>query len=287
MPGRVLVVGATGLLGRPVAERLRADGFGVRILARDPERASTLLGNGYDVVRGDVEDADALRAALEGADGVHISLKAGPERGAPERVEHQGTARVAGLAKESGVKRITYLSGCFVDERHAQDSEAEAAKLGAEQAIESSGVAYTILRPTYFMETLALHVQGRVAVVLGKQPHPWHMIAASDFAGMVSGAHSSTAQSSANQFVFGPEPLTIAEALKRYCEAVEGGMRVLTVPLRLMKALNATVMRGALNRELALMTVMQREGEPTAPAADGAVQRGTTPFAQWLDERTS
>lgn len=287
MPGRVLVVGATGMLGRPVAERLRADGFAVRILARDPKKASTLLGDGYEVVRGDIEDADALRAALEGSDGVHVSLKAGPAPGEPERVEHQGTARVARLAKESGVKRITYLSGCFVDARHAQDSEAEAAKFHAEQAIESSGVAYTILQPTYFMETLPLHVQGRIAVVLGKQPHRWHMIAASDFAAMVSGAHSSAGQSSARQFVFGPEPLTMAEALKRYCEAIEGGKRVVTVPLRLMKALNATVMRGALSRELALMTVMQREGEPAPPAADGELQRGTTGLAQWLDERRS
>ncbi len=287
MPGRVLVVGATGMLGRPVAERLRADGFAVRILARDPGKASTLLGEGYEVVRGDIEDADALREALDGADGVHISLKAGPKAGEPERVEHQGTARIARLAKESGVKRISYLSGCFVDERHAQHSEAEAAKWGAEQAIEGSGVAYTILRPTYFMETLPLHVQGKVAVVLGKQPHPWHMVAAKDFAGMVSGAHSSAAQSSARQFVCGPEPLTMTEALKRYCDAIEGGKRVVTAPLPLMKALNATVMRGAMNRELALMAVMQREGEPAPPTAEGELQRGTTRLAQWLDERRS
>jgi len=285
MRGCVLVIGATGMLGHPVAARLLADGFAVRVLARDPDKASRMLGEGYDVVRGDVEDADALRAALTGADGVHVSLKAGPKPGEPERVEHQGTARTARLAKESGVQRITYLSGCFVDARHARESEAEAAKWGAEQAIESSGVPYTILKPTYFMETLPLHVQGKVAVVLGKQPHRWHMVAARDYAGMVSSAHSGPSGANARQFVFGPEPLTMVEALKRYCDAAEGGKRVVTAPLPVMKTLNATVMRGELNRELALMRVMQREGEPAPPAADGELQRGTTTLDQWLAER--
>ena len=287
MPGRVLVIGATGMLGRPVAERLRDDGFLVRILARDPDRASTLLGDDYDVARGQVEDAEGLRLALDGVDGVHISLKAGPGRGEPERVEHQGTARVTGLAREAGVKRITYLSGCFVDARHARASEAEAAKLGAERAIEKSGVPYTILRPTYFMETLPLHVQGPVAVVLGKQPHRWHMVAAADYAAMVSRAHASPGSRSSREFVFGPEALTIAEALKRYCRAAAGGKRVVTAPLALMKMLNRTVMRGALTRELALMSVMQREGEPAPGDGDGGRQQGTTRLAQWLEERRS
>lgn len=280
----VLVVGATGMLGRPVAERLRADGYAVRVLARDGARARALLGDGYELAEGDVEDAGSLRSAIEGCDGVHVSLKAGPKRGEPERVEHQGTSRVVEAAAEAGVKRITYLSGCFVDEAHADLSEAEEAKWRAEQAIERSGVPYTILRPTYFMETLALHVQGKVAVVLGRQPHPWHMVAAGDFANIVSTAHRPGMAGSGRHPVFGPEALTIGEALKRYCDAVEGGKRVVTAPLPVMKALNATVMRGELNRELALMSVMQQEGEPAAPPDPlGQLPPATTTFSQWLE----
>lgn len=272
------------MLGRPVAERLRADGYAVRVLARDEARARTLLGDGYELAEGDVEDAESLRSAVEGCDGVHVSLKGGPKAGEPERVEHQGTARLVEAAAEAGVKRITYLSGCFVDEAHAEVSEAEAAKWRAEQAIESSGVPFTILRPTYFMETLALHVQGKVAVVLGRQPHPWRMVAAEDYANMVSKAHGPEMSGSGRHPVLGPEPLRFTEALKRYCEAIEGGMRVVTAPLPVMKALNATVMRGELNRELALMSVMGREGEPAAsPDSLGQLPPATTTLAQWLE----
>ena len=285
MPAAVLVVGATGMLGRPVAERLRADGFAVRVLARDPAKAAQVLRDGYEIVQGAVEDPESLRAALEGCYGVHVSLKAGPERGEPERIEHQGTARVAAMAAERGVRRITYLSGCFVDEAHAGTSEAEAAKWRAEQAIERSGVPYTILKPTYFMETLPLHVQGKVAVVLGRQPHPWHMLAAGDFAGIISHVFSNDALPSARHFVFGPEAITIADALRRYCDTVEGGKRVLTAPLPVMKALNATVMRGAMTRELALMSIMQREGEPDSAGPDDALPPATTGLSRWLEGR--
>lgn len=284
--GTVLVVGGTGMLGRPVAQRLRADGFGVRVLARDPAKARGLLGEGFELAAGDIEDPASLRSAAEGCQGVHISLKAGPKRGEPERVEHQGTARVVQAASEAGVRRLTYLSGCFVDEAHASASEAEAAKWRAEQAIERSGVPFTILKPTYFMETLALHVQGKVAVVLGRQPHRWRMVAAEDFAEMVSAAHAPDTGISGRHPVTGPEPLTINEALKRYCETVEGGTRVVTAPLPVMRALNATVMRGELNRELALMRVMGREGEPElAPEGSGTLPLATTTLSQWVERR--
>ncbi len=180
-PPTVLVVGATGMLGRPVGERLRHDGYGVRVLTREPERAERDLGEGIEYVRGDVDDAASLERAVSGCKAVHISLKAGPAPGEPERVEHQGTARVAEAAARAGLERITYLSGCYVGPEQAAASEAEAAKLGAERAIEASGVPFTIFKPTYFMETLPLHVQGPFGVVLGRQPHPLHMVAGDDY----------------------------------------------------------------------------------------------------------
>jgi uncharacterized protein YbjT (DUF2867 family) len=53
---RVLVVGATRQLGRPVASRLRDDGHIVRVLARDVRRARASLGAGFEYVDGDVGD---------------------------------------------------------------------------------------------------------------------------------------------------------------------------------------------------------------------------------------
>lgn len=282
----VLVVGATGMLGRPVAERLRADGYRVRALVRDLQRARSILGDGVECVAGDVGDATALKAAVAGCIGVHVSLKAGPARGEPERVERDGTARVVAAAAEAGVERITYLSGCYVTPEHAAGSEAEAAKLGAERAIEENGVPYTIFKPTYFMETLALQVQGRLGVLLGRQPHPLRMVAAEDYAALVSKALATPEAAGRRLYVFGPEAITLREALHLYCRVVHGGKPVVTMPLAVMRRINRLVMRGALTRELALMGVMQRVGEPTGvPEAGPLLGPATTTLQAWCQQR--
>src|SRR5918992_5204916 len=60
----ILVIGATGHVGRPVAERLRVDGRRVRLLVRDVNRARRLLGNGFDLVRGSIDEPGAVSAAM-------------------------------------------------------------------------------------------------------------------------------------------------------------------------------------------------------------------------------
>ena len=53
-------------------------------------------------------------------------------------------------------------------------------------------------------------------MVMGKQPNPWHWIAARDYARMVSSAYSSTESEGKILYVYGPEAITMAEAVDRY-----------------------------------------------------------------------
>jgi nucleoside-diphosphate-sugar epimerase len=64
MDKRILVIGATGLLGQPVTLRLQADGFQVRLLARDPEKARRMFGEAFEVVPGDVTEVNSLERAI-------------------------------------------------------------------------------------------------------------------------------------------------------------------------------------------------------------------------------
>jgi uncharacterized protein YbjT (DUF2867 family) len=99
-----------------------------------------------------------------------------------------GPARVAEVAAASGNVRLSYLTHMLA----APDSRSASlrAKSSAEHAIAASGVPYTIFRPTYFMETLPRHICGQRATVLGRQRHSFHMLAAENFAAMVSRALS-------------------------------------------------------------------------------------------------
>ena len=280
----ILVVGGTGMLGQQVARQLLRDGFEVRLLARDVKRARTLLGADFGYFAGDVDDSGAIERALEGCAGVHVSLRGGSDPEELDRVEYRGTARVAELAARHDVSRLTYLSGILV----AEDAEipGDRAKYRAEQAIHRSGVPYTIFKPTYFMETLPRHVQGRLAIVLGRQPHPLHMVAASDFARMVSRAFRTSQAANRHFFVHGPEGITIPDALRLYCSLIEPPKRVVSMPLGFMSVVDALFMRGQLRSTLQLMRVMQRVGERGDPSeANEVLGAPTTMLRQWCDKQ--
>ena len=71
-----------------------------------------------------------------------------------------------------------------------------------------------------------------------------------------------------------------------YCRLVERGKRVVTVPLPVMKAINRAFMGGGMSRELALMTVMQRLGEPSdVPDAAEVLGPATTTLREWCGRR--
>ena len=282
--GTILVVGGTGMLGEGVVRRLGADGFAVRLLARDVNRARARLGPGIEVAAGDVADAASVERALDGCLGVHVSLSSGPDPAAAERVQHRGTATVAELAARAGVRRLTYLShGLAAADATIPDHQA---KFRAEEAIAGSGVPYTVFKPSYVMETLPRHVRGRRAVVMGRQPHPFHMVAADDLAAMVARSLRTPEPANRRLFVQGPESVTIPDALRLYCSLVAPGTRVVTVPLRAMALVDRLAMRGALRGTVELMGAMGRLGERGDPTeANRLLGAPPTTLRAWCEQR--
>jgi NADH dehydrogenase len=256
----------------------------VRLLVRNPERARARLGAVFEYCAGNVDDPEAVKLALEGCVGVHVSLRGGSDPQVLDAIEHRGTARVAEFAARQGVSRLTYLSGMLV----AEDAQfpGDRAKYRAEQAIRQSGVPYTIFKPTYFMETLPRHIQGNVAVVLGRQPHPLHMVAAGDFARMVSRSFRVPEAANRVYFVPGPEAIAIPDALRLYCSLVEPGKLVVSMPLWFMSIVDALFMRGQLRSTLQLMKAMQNLGERGDPTeANETLGAPTTTLLRWCEEQ--
>lgn len=111
---KVLLTGATGLLGNAIARALAAEGRSVRALVRSPERAATLVPRGCEVVSGDVTDARSLAIATRGCTVVYHAAGL-PEQWLAdestfERVNVGGTRNVVRAALDAGVKRFVYTS---------------------------------------------------------------------------------------------------------------------------------------------------------------------------------
>ena len=137
----ILVIGATGRVGRHVVQQLVKRSADVRVLVRDPSKAD--FPAGVDVVQGELLDIDALRTAFTGVNTFFLlNAVAGDE--------FTQALITLNIARESGVERIVYLSVIhsdrFVNVPHF------AVKLGAERMIEQMGFSATILRPAYFID---------------------------------------------------------------------------------------------------------------------------------------
>lgn len=129
---RILVTGATGIVGRRVVERLVRAGVSVRAMSRRPEAAA--LPPEVEVVRGDLTEPDGAAAAFEGVERMYLFP-----------VEERAGDVVA-AARRAGVRRIVVLSAASVT--------AGLHRSPVERAVENSGLEWTHVRPCGFMTNM-------------------------------------------------------------------------------------------------------------------------------------
>jgi uncharacterized protein YbjT (DUF2867 family) len=145
----ILVTGATGKQGGAVIRHLRAKGFAVRALTRDPDRpeARALIDQtGIEVSRGDYEDQSSLLRALEDVYGV-FSVQ--PAHNGAEAEVRQGIA-LTDAAHSSEISHFVYSSVGSADQ-HTGIPHFDS-KWKIEEHLRGTGMPYTILRPVFFME---------------------------------------------------------------------------------------------------------------------------------------
>jgi len=110
---KILITGATGKVGSRFVPRLLAKGYDVRILVRDPAKASALVELGAGVVTGDLYSADTLPPAVEGIDAViHLAalFRTFTDNEGITKTNHEGTVALANAAIAAGVKRFIFVS---------------------------------------------------------------------------------------------------------------------------------------------------------------------------------
>lgn len=152
---KTLVVGATGLVGFDVCEKLRAAGLGVRALVRstsDTNKRATLIQMGVEQTEGDLKEPSSLARACVGIDAVISTASSTLSRqqgDSIETVDQSGQLALAEAARQAGVKHFVFVS--FRDNPAVQ-FPLTIAKRAVERALRSSGMPYTILQASYLME---------------------------------------------------------------------------------------------------------------------------------------
>lgn len=154
MSNTILVTGATGNVGSEVVKQLSAKGADVRACVHTPSKADKIRGPGVEIVEVDYDKPDSVEAAFPGVERLFLLTPGWP--GIEKTVEI--TAQLVEEAKKAGVQHIVRLSVLWADAEskippfrwHRQ----------AEEMIEESGIPYTFVRPSGFMQTFPMtHAQ--------------------------------------------------------------------------------------------------------------------------------
>jgi len=216
MDEKMLVIGGTGMLGQPVAKKLKEDGFEVTVMSSNPDRAKDILGNKFNLVPGDVTDIQTLRKAFENQENIFINLASDHTPEGNQKIEIEGTANAARAAKELGIKKIGMISGASSKGVEKGVPYLDT-KIKAERALIESGIPYIIMRPSWFFESLPLFIKSGRATIIGQQPYPLSWLAAADYARQVSNAFQKDEVMNKCFYNLGPVKMTMLEALTRFC----------------------------------------------------------------------
>jgi uncharacterized protein YbjT (DUF2867 family) len=104
---KIVVIGATGMLGIPVTVALLEAGFEATALVRKPDEARRVLPAATHIVAADVRHEASLRRGLDGQDALYLNLSVAPtERSGDFHTEQQGLEHILAAARSAGIKRI-------------------------------------------------------------------------------------------------------------------------------------------------------------------------------------
>ncbi len=150
----ILIAGATGGVGRHLVGKLMAQDQAVRALVRDRAVAEALFSPADSVewIVGDARQPETLLQAFAGVRAVicTIGAKAPAGDGSPEKVDYEGVRNLVAAALEAEVERFVLVSSIAVTHpEHPLNNFGRVLdwKLKGEEALRTSGLIYTIIRP--------------------------------------------------------------------------------------------------------------------------------------------
>ena len=226
-----LVVGATGLVGGEICRRLADEGKPAKALVRatsDPAKVDALKAKVVTVAVGDLKDRSSLDAACRGVTAVISTASATLSRqegDSLQTVDLKGQTQLVDAAKAAGVEQFVFVS--FRNrENPSLQFPLKAAKRAIEDHLIESGLTYTVLQASWFMEVwlspaLGFDYANAKAQIYGAGHNPISWISFADVAQFAVASLDNPAARNAVVEVGGPEALSPLEVVRIF-EEVKG-----------------------------------------------------------------
>lgn len=229
MSSPVLVIGATGTIGREVVRLLSAKGVPVRALVHSPGKAALVEGPWVEIARGDLAQPYTIEAAAEGASRMFLLAPMDPRMAEWERA-----AIRAGAC--AGVRHIVHLSGSDAHPDSPLLLNRLRGQIDAELA--ASGLEYTILQPDAMMQNVLAHIPTIVSqgVFYAVRPDAkMAMVDARDVAAVAVAALTELGHGKKTYHLTGPEALSMNDVAARLSAVLGRTVRCLELSPDVMR----------------------------------------------------
>jgi uncharacterized protein YbjT (DUF2867 family) len=271
---KVLIIGATGMLAKPVIENLDKKGHSLRLFSRSIE--ASMYDNKHETLQGDVMNPDDVQNAVHGCDAIHITLS--------RTDEAKATKIIVNAAKENNIKLITLISGSTVSEKNRWFDMIDK-KFQAEQSIIQSGIPYIIFRPSWFYESLPMMIRNEKAMMIGTKPKEYSWCAASDYGVMVANAYEMEEAVNKIFYIHGPEKYKMNDLLEKYAQKRNlKNQKVKGAPIGMMKFIafiSGNKMLKMATNMFAYFEKVDEIGDPSE--ANTLLNAPQTTFDQWFE----
>ena len=253
---KILVVGSTGMLGKPVTRELYRASFDLTLLARDMSKTRKIFPNAK-IIQGDVLDKITLLEAMKGQEEIYLNLNT-PQAAKPtdKLPEREGMDNIIEAARETGIKRIAFLSSLVKNYNGMNGFTwwVFDIKQAAVDKLKASGIPYTIYYASSFMENLVHSMLKKKRIMLaGKSNAPMWFIAGQDYGRQVAWAFAKTGQGNKEYAVQGMEAFTWDEAAKTFIRYyTRENLKIMKGPSVLIKLL------GKVNAEMAYVYMITK-----------------------------
>lgn len=230
---RLFVTGGTGFTGSHTVSLLLKNGYSLLCLYRPTSDRSVLLREQPEIewVQGDISDAEALSASMQGTD-ILVNIAS---------LGFGHVDSILRAAKNAGVQRAIFISTTAIFTQ--LNAKSKRFRIAAEHAIETSGLQFTILRPTMIYGTprdrnmwrlIRLMRYSPVIPVFGDGNHFQQPIYVEDVARAVLACLKSDVTIGKCYNIAGKNPLTFNEVIQTIARAMEKRVWKLHLPVKPM-----------------------------------------------------
>jgi uncharacterized protein YbjT (DUF2867 family) len=288
----IVVLGGTGKVGRQIVRQLHNEGHPVRVITRDP--SSARVAGDVEVVAGDLHDRPTLVRAVIGARAIVCTAQGGGGKGAngPRGIEGAGIPSLIRIAQDTAIEHFVYFSTASA--RADSPVEFFRLKFEVERTLRTSGLPFSILRPTHLMDTWVTMLTKSItkkgkAMVLGSGANPVSWVAGADVA-RVAATLAVRPGAGWSADLGGPESLTLTEVNELIAASLRTRIKGENkMPLGMLRTLSTLTkpFNQVLARQMQMGAVLDTQPQVVDSSAVWAQYGQPLSLSAWLERNRS